>query len=256
MSSSLTSGTTRFQHESRFSRFEHPFAWRLVTATMTARQSEFPDWLDLKFDRGALKSEQAAHAAATRARDAMFEALRPFGAEGTRLTKEHMFLLSASNRAFALHEAVVREADHDNPHAAFTLLRAMLDLVLVLLEVRRNPGYASVVMDVTGPNRTARGPLKSQKLLARARQELPNLKGVWDDLSEVAHFGREGFLQTIKSATEADGALRVSVSTEAGFREPDDKAVAIVGAAVMSEMVAATFRKILADRPPGAPTSD
>jgi hypothetical protein len=169
---------------------------------------------------------------------------------------DHMLLISAANRAFGLHDAVVREADHDNPHAALALLRSMLDLVLVLLQVRRQPDYAAVVMDVTSEDRRARGPLSSQKLLANARLELPGMKQVWDELSEVAHFGREGFVLTFDDVHRDDAGMHVSVSTEPRWRDPVDKLTTIVGAGLMTEVVAATIREILAGRPLGTPLRD
>ena len=226
-----------------------------MTATVTATDNEH-DWLRLTVDKGAMSSEQSAHDAADTARRALFESVMLFAERGTRLTMDHALLISATNRAFGLHDAIVREADNDNPHAALTLLRSLLDLVLVVLQVRRQPDYAAVVMDVTSEDRRAPGPLSAQKLLANAQAELPGMKDAWNDLSEIAHFGREGFVLTVDDVRHDDSGLHVSVSTESRWRIPADKLTTIVAAAVMTEVVAASIRKVLTDRPLGPPLTD
>ena len=124
-------------------------------------------------DRDALTDESAPTRGASDARQTLCAALEPFQVRGARMTLAHAFILSAAVRGSTLHDAIAREADEDNPHATFALPRSILDLVLVALQVRRQLSHADVVIDVTGPKRHAGGPLKSQKLLANARSELP-----------------------------------------------------------------------------------
>jgi hypothetical protein len=56
-----------------------------------------------------------------------------------------MFVLSAISRSRALHEAIVREIEHDNPQAVFMLMRQFAETVALIRYTADHPRYFDTV---------------------------------------------------------------------------------------------------------------
>jgi len=61
------------------------------------------------------------------------------------LFREHMTLMSLTARASSLHKGIVSTVRESNPHAALTLLRAYLELVVTGLYLDGHPDYISAL---------------------------------------------------------------------------------------------------------------
>jgi hypothetical protein len=61
------------------------------------------------------------------------------------LLMAHIPFMSFINRAASLHAGVVSAIREHNPHAAFTLLRAYLELVALVFYVDANPEYLAAL---------------------------------------------------------------------------------------------------------------
>ena len=57
------------------------------------------------------------------------------------LFEEHLAFFSFINRATSLHRGIVSAVRDANPHVAFTLLRAYLELVVLVYYLDSNPEY-------------------------------------------------------------------------------------------------------------------
>jgi hypothetical protein len=128
---------------------------------------------------------------------------------------------AAGARAIGLHGALVREIGRDNPHATFALLRTYVDLVVVTMEVRRNPGYAAVVMHDPAKPGIGRRRKSAHALADAAAKEVPDMANAWDLLSEVGgHFGWAAFEATIRRDELPDGGFQFTVTTGRGWKDP------------------------------------
>ena len=109
---------------------------------------------------------------------------------GFTISWELIFLQSMISRVQGLHEATVREIRHSNPHAVFPLLRALLEALALVIYVTDKPAYIATVtrrerdIPAGSPKRKS-----MQALFAHAVTVAPGLKNVYDELSEMTHFG-------------------------------------------------------------------
>ena len=136
-----------------------------------------------------------------------------------------LYAASAGARAGGLHDALLREIELDNPHAVFPLLRAYVDLVIVTMEVRRNPSYAAVVAHDPRTTTLGRRRKTSQSLVNAAMREVPDMRAAWDLLSEMGgHFGWAAFQTPMTFEHLPDGGRQIVVSTGRGWQDPEMKA--------------------------------
>jgi hypothetical protein len=116
----------------------------------------------------------------------------------SEVAKKHMmnqdtistgFMLFGSfvSRVRGLHEGVIREVSANNPHAAFPLIRAWLETVTIALYVLRNPRYVEYLLQ--GPRNNGPGRKSFEAMFHAVREEASQLKLVYGELSDYAHFG-------------------------------------------------------------------
>lgn len=98
---------------------------------------------------------------------------------------QHLPLLSFINRAASLHTGVVSAVKQHNPHAAFTLLRAFLELVVLVRYVDLHPEYLE---QLKRPKPEGKRKHMSE-LFEDAATEMYGVRHVYAMLSEMAHFG-------------------------------------------------------------------
>ena len=108
-----------------------------------------------------------------------------FPIEGAALFREHLSLSSFINRAISLHRGVLAAVKDANAHAAYTLLRAQLELVALVRYLDLHPDYLD---DLEKPKPD--GKRKAfRELFKDAATEMPGIRAVYATLSEMAHFG-------------------------------------------------------------------
>jgi hypothetical protein len=98
---------------------------------------------------------------------------------------QHLPLVSFINRAASLHAGVVSAVKAQNPHAAFTLLRAYLELVVLVRYVDLHPEYLE---ELKRPKPEGKRKYMSE-LFEDAATEMVGVRHVYSVLSEMAHFG-------------------------------------------------------------------
>jgi hypothetical protein len=104
------------------------------------------------------------------------------------LTVMTLFFASAMARAQGLHDAIVREIRHSNPHAVFTLMRAYAETAAIILYVKDHPNYVSVVQTSPEELPKGRGRKSMQAIINHAVKRFSGFKEVYTELSEIAHF--------------------------------------------------------------------
>ena len=161
-----------------------------------------------------------------------------------------LYIMSAGARAKGLHAAIVRESGWDNPHAVFPLLRALLDLAMVTMEVRRNPAYAMVVANDPATSRIGRRRKSPQALVHAGLKEMPDLAAAWDLLSEMgAHFGWAAFGMAM-TVEHTEDAITVTASTGPGWNDPEMKLSSLRHSIQLARSVAGMLREIADLRAP------
>ena len=116
--------------------------------------------------------------------------LMPLGEAGMPMTLPTLFWFSMITRSQGLHAAIAREIQEGNPHAAFPLIRAFAESVVLTLYVLDHPRYVQVLIQRAselpkdGPKRKS-----IQALISYASKHAPGMKDVYADLSEATHFG-------------------------------------------------------------------
>jgi hypothetical protein len=119
-------------------------------------------------------------------------------------------------RAQCLHEAAVHMTEAENPHAAFTLLRAYAENTAAILYAKDHPNLAGHWWDVDGHG------IQIGKITNHARTRLGGFKGIYDQLSQYAHPQARGLLA---SSSIKEGRT-VHWSSAPHFKSANDQLVA------------------------------
>lgn len=140
-----------------------------------------------------------------------------------------VFVVAAAARGQGLAIALDREG-RINRHATLPLLRALLDTLIVSMEVRRHPRYADVLFHKPPDWPPDVRPLSSQRLLARAEQEIPGseLSEIWLVLTGATHFGFHGVALAIEETIAVgDGTTSFALSSDLEWQNTEmDTAIA------------------------------
>jgi hypothetical protein len=147
------------------------------------------------------------------------ESLRPI--EGATIFRGHLALMSFINRASSLHKAIVSAVESANPHAAFTLLRAYLELVVLVRYLDLHPSY----LDELEKPKPAGKRRTFKELFEDAASEMIGVRYVYATLSEMAHFGSTALWHPFNITDEAERTL--SFSTAPHWKHPDDGRIAL-----------------------------
>lgn len=108
-----------------------------------------------------------------------------FPIEGAAFFREHLPLSSFVNRAVSLHRGTLTAVNDGNPHVAYTLLRAQLELVVLVRYLDLHPEYLD---DLEKPKPEGKR-LTFRDLFLDAATEMLGVRAVYATLSEMAHFG-------------------------------------------------------------------
>jgi hypothetical protein len=187
-------------------------------------QSECSEWLEAL----GVMDAPSGHAAAISARDRILEPGRKVLATSVEWRIEHLVFQGLLARAQALHEAAVAATDADNPHAAFTLLRAYAENAAAILYAKDKPERLKSFWD-----RGSTPPISVGRITnyAEHSQRFGGFRGIYAQLSQFAHPQALGILAS--SSTDQDATVQWSSSPQ--FRRPDDKVVAYGWAIELAE---------------------
>ena len=133
----------------------------------------------------------AAELAATGFGALLVKSLR---AGGVNIYEPSLFVTSAITRATGLHQGVVTAIRDNNPHAAFPLLRAYIELVATVAYAVENPRYYRALMR-SPRNRVAGDPKRQtmQALMHVAAKRFPGIRAPYAELCEIGHFGDKAY---------------------------------------------------------------
>ena len=168
-------------------------------------------------------------------------ALDSFGDGADRpLFEAHLSLHSFINRACSLHKGVVSAVREANPHAAFTLLRAYLEMVVIVFYIDANPGYIEALKRPMNelPANTRK---QFSELFEFAGREMAGVVTTYEVLNEMAHFGSTALWHPFVVGGEGDRSI--SLSTGPGWRKPDDARIALAMLKESDEAMAEVLRR-------------
>jgi hypothetical protein len=144
--------------------------------------------------------------------------------EGQVLLFEHLPLLSFINRAVSLHRAIVAMIEQENPHATFTLMRAYLELVVLVYYVNGHPEYMRALERPARdlPPGVARRSM--QAMINVAAKDMAGIRVVYARLSEMGHFGSTALWQAFAITDSGGGPGTLHYRTHPHWkREGDDR---------------------------------
>jgi hypothetical protein len=169
-----------------------------------------------------------------------------------------MFMLSAIARATGLSRGVLEAVRTENPHVAFPLLRSYSEVVLMVLYVRKRPAYLETVM--RGPRNLPAGtpgPKSSQAIIAAVGRYAPGAKAVWDELSQMTHFGSLAIWHSwrLSEGPAKPGTIgTISYTTYPQWKKATDPLLACAWLIELSDALTDTLEVMLEDWVPHAST--
>ena len=163
-----------------------------------------------------IKDAESGATAARAAREKILEPARRVLGTAEAYTTMTVVFQSFVARAQCLHEASVQTIEVENPHAAFTLLRAYAENTAAILYARDHPNLAAHWWDVDGHG------IKIGRIINHARTRLGGFKEIYDQLSQYAHPQARGLLA---SSTITEGRT-VQWFSAPHFKSANDQLVA------------------------------
>lgn len=121
-------------------------------------------------------------------------------------------------RAQGLHEGSVDMIDGENPHAAFTLLRAYAENAAAILYAKDHPKAVSQWWEPDGHG------MKIGRITNHAVTRFDGFKGIYDQLSKFAHPQAVGLLAS--SQVTGDQERTMKWHSAPHFKNPEDRLVA------------------------------
>jgi hypothetical protein len=151
------------------------------------------------------------------------ESLNLVGVTDVPTTLPIMFWHSMLTRSEGLHGAIVREIRHENPHAAFPLLRAFAEDLALVIYVDDHPRYVKTLTQRQSEIAEGDPKRKTVKaLIDHASKHAPGLAAVYAELSEIAHFGAAAMW----ASHTIDGDQHSTWSSSPRFRSEEQALIA------------------------------
>jgi hypothetical protein len=180
------------------------------------------DWIE---DLG-IRDAASGAAAARAARERILEPARRVLGSSADVTVLTVVFQGFVARAQCLHEGAVQMVDAENPHAAFTLLRAYAENAAGLLYAKDHPNMAEQWWDTEGYG------IAVGRMTNHARTRFDGFKGIYDGLSKYAHPQAKGLLAS-SSVTDDSGALRWQSAPH--FKRPEEQLLAYAWVVELAE---------------------
>jgi hypothetical protein len=151
------------------------------------------------------------------------------------------FVLGSVSRARALHEAIVREIQHTNPQAAFTLMRQFAETVAVVRYTADHPAYVDAMARHPSDLKPGMPKRKSiQALVGYMDRKYSTQFGlVYADLCEITHYGSTAMWNSHRIVSEEQRQL-MWTSTPA-WRSQRDQYIACAELLELSEEMEAAL---------------
>jgi hypothetical protein len=158
----------------------------------------------------------------------------------TPLFEAHFGFVSFVNRASSLHKGILSAVRDENPHSAFTLLRAYLELVVLVYYLDAHPDYIEALKRPM--SELPRGTRKRfSELFEVAGQEIAGVRATYEMLNEMAHFGSTALWTPF--TVESESERTITFSTGAHWKGTDDARTVLVMLQEADEAVAETLRR-------------
>ncbi len=135
------------------------------------------DWIKAL---GVLNAETGATAARA-AREKILEPARRVLGSSQQITLRLVVFQGFVARAQALHEGATQMVAAENPHAAFTLLRAYAENAAAILYAKDHPNRVQDFSDTEGHG------IPIGSITNYARKRFGGFKGIYDQISKFAH---------------------------------------------------------------------
>lgn len=119
-------------------------------------------------------------------------------------------------RAQGLHDSATRMTDAENPHAAFTLLRAYAENAAAILSAKDHPDRVEKFWDTDGHG------IKIGTITNYARTRFEGFKPLYSQLSQFAHPQALGILTSMSASDDGE----FTWSSVPHFKRPEDQLVA------------------------------
>jgi hypothetical protein len=185
-----------------------------------------PGYEVLELDLDQVPSIEVGLADAAERRRAFVPLLRQVLGTGPNavLFREHLPFSSFVNRATSLHLGVVSAVREENPHAAFTLLRAYLELVVLVYYLIDHVDYIDAIerpMSELPPGTRKRW----SELFEYAARELAGVRTVYANLSEMGHFGSAAMWTPFELGGDDERMIRFGSMPH--WKRPEDARMAL-----------------------------
>jgi hypothetical protein len=140
------------------------------------------------------------------------------------LFRESLAFMSFVNRAQSLHQGIVGAVETHNSHVAFTLLRAYLELVVLVYYLRDFPDYLDALERPMSelPKNTRK---RFAELFDHAGKDMKGVARVYEVLNEMAHFGSTALWAPFTITDEKERNL--SYGTPPHWKDPEHARVAL-----------------------------
>jgi hypothetical protein len=171
-----------------------------------------PQWIE---DLG-IHDATSGVAAARAARERVLEPARRVLGTSQDVTVRLVIFSGFVARAQCLHEAATQMIEAENPHAAFTLLRAYAENTAAILYAKDHPNRVDDFWNTQGHG------VKIGAITNHAVTRLEGFKGIYGELSKFAHPQAEGLLASSSIGED----LKLSWRSAPHFKKPEDQITA------------------------------
>jgi hypothetical protein len=180
-----------------------------------------PTWIE---DLG-IRDAPSGAVAARAARDRILEPARRVIGTSQEMTTRLVVFQGFVARAQALHESATQMIHGENPHAAFTLLRAYAENAAAVLYAKDHPELVDHFWDTKGYG------IKIGRITEHARTRFAGFKDIYDQLSKFAHPQAQGLL----ASSSVTHDRTVTWGSAPHFKSADDQLVAYAWVVELAE---------------------
>lgn len=180
---------------------------------------------EIELDLGRVPTvEEGYERAKTDLRDILDLTIDQLGGGNVPLFRESLAFMSFVNRAQSLHQGIVGAVETHNPHVAFTLLRAYLELVVLVYYLGDFPDYLDALERPMSeiPKNTRK---RFAELFDHAGRDMKGVARVYEVLNEMAHFGSTALWAPFTITDEKERKL--SYGTPPHWKDPKHARVAL-----------------------------
>lgn len=173
---------------------------------------------DALLDTYGISDEESGHAAAIAAREMILSLARTVVPSGA-ITMDHIVVCGFVARAQSLHEASIASVQANNPHAAFTLLRAYAEQCAAILYMTDHPEKAKPLSGEGAGYGVKIGTITNY---AQNSGRMPSFREVYNRLSKYAHPSAAGHFASVRVGDDRS----ISWQSAPRFKREEEKLIA------------------------------